>query len=83
MENKSIKRTYTVLSFISLKQSCYIEVTGSEKLFGKFLLLFKHTTNVEGFDYLLEGIQQNTPSLKLNVNQFLDKYALKFPELNV
>lgn len=82
MEDKSGKKNYTAFSFISLKQSCYIEATGSGHLLGKFFLLIKHTNNAEGFDYLLEAIQQNTPALKLTVDEFLNQYAINFPALN-
>lgn len=82
MKNKTVLRNHSAFSFISLKQSCYVEATGNEELFGKFLLLFKHTANSGGFDYLLEGIQQNTISLKQNVCQFLYQYGVNFTQLN-
>lgn len=70
------------LSFISLKQSCYLESTGSGHLLGDFLKLFNHSANNGGFDYLIEPIQQNTQGLRDKIHEFIEDYSLGFPALN-
>lgn len=82
MEPKSKIDNHITISFISLKQSCYIESTGSGNLLCQFLQRFKHSKNAEGFDYLVEAIQQNTSELKHQIHGFIDKHSSEFPALN-
>lgn len=82
LEPKTELSNHIVLSFISLKQSCYIETTGSGYLLGQFLKLFKHSTNNCGFNYLIEPIQQNTPELRDQILEFIDQNSGRFPALN-
>ncbi len=70
------------LSFISLKQSCYLESTGNGYLLGEFLKLFNHSKSTNGSNYLIEPIQQNTQELRDQLHKFIDEHSVKFPALN-
>ncbi|CAL1518571.1 hypothetical protein [Chitinophaga sp. MM2321] len=82
MELKPQPNNYITISLISLKESCYIKSTGSGHLLGQLLKLFKHSTNINGFTYLIEPVQQYTSELKVQIHEFIDKYSSEFPALN-
>jgi hypothetical protein len=82
MDIKNEPSSSISISFISLKQSNYLKTTGSGYLLGQFLQQFDHSTNTEGFSYLIEGIQQNTPELKDRIHNFININSQVFPALN-
>lgn len=69
--------TTVFLSFLSLKQNCFIEGPRKSTLFLEFLSLFEMTTSPDGKKGTLQAVQKNTITLQENLGVFLSTYGQK------
>ncbi|RNI30158.1 hypothetical protein EFA69_11710 [Rufibacter immobilis] len=72
------------LSFISLKQSIYLDFAGeadSKEVFKNFLLLFNHQTNAHEPKIVINPLQLSSPDLREGIVHFIETHEKILPPI--